>query len=541
MSIFLNSVEHKVLSAAALGFLLLVSAASFALWETWGAVTEFDQLQEELAGEMGDSGDLQRRFAAETLAWKNYLIRGEDPVARQDYWARFEAAEAGVEKNIRQLDEQFSDKEVSAALNSLDEAHTEMTRLMANARDRLNSNGFQAARIDQELQGLTKPMREALSTLIQSIEARAAEKAAQTEENAGAQLKVGLIAMGIAIVLASVLLFWLVRRTVTGPLKTVVTDLQRMAKGDFSHPVTQGSTDEVGALATSAEDLRVQLGGMLGRLRDASTQVASAAEELSAVASDTENGIEQQRAETDQAATAMNQMVATVQEVARHASESAETAQNVKADTDKGQNIITSNEDAVNAITVAMNDAAGVIQELNVHAADIGEVIDIITSIADQTNLLALNAAIEAARAGEAGRGFSVVADEVRSLARKTQESTDRIGVTVKKVQAGSTAAVSAIETSRAKTEDARQQAQEARKALEAISAGVTMIADLTTQIAAATEEQNSVSDEINRNITGVSEVAAQSATSISQVTSSSDELARLAGELKDMSARFVV
>lgn len=541
MSNFFNSVEHKLLSAAALGFLLLVSAASFALWETWDAVTDFDLLQEELAGEMGDSSDLQRRFAAETLAWKNYLIRGEDPVARASYWERFEAAEAGVEKNIRQLDSQFKDAEVSAALTHLDEAHMEMTRIMANARDRLNSNGFQADRIDQELEGLTRPMRDALATLIQTIETRAAEKAAQTEEGAAEQLKIGLIAMGTAIIVSAMLLFWLVRRTVTGPLKTVVIDLQRMAKGDFSHPVTQGSADEVGALASSAEDLRVQLGGMLGRLRDASNQVASAAEELSAVAADTENGIEQQRRETDQAATAMNQMVATVQEVARHASESAETAQVVKADTDKGQETITSNEQAVNAITVAMTDAAGVIQELNTHAADIGEVIDIITSIADQTNLLALNAAIEAARAGEAGRGFSVVADEVRSLARKTQESTDRIAATVQKVQAGSMAAVSAIETSRARTEDARRQAQEARNALEAIGAGVSLIADLTTQIATATEEQNSVSDEINRNITGVSEVASQSATSISQVTSSSDELARLAGELKDMSARFVV
>jgi|25BtaG_2_1085352.scaffolds.fasta_scaffold00244_3 methyl-accepting chemotaxis protein len=541
MSKFFNSVEHKLLSAAALGFLLLVIAASFALRETWSAVTAFDLLQEELAGEMGDSADLQRRFATETLAWKNYLIRGEDPAARADYWHTFEVAESGVEKNIRELDSQFDDPTVSAALAELDAEHGKMTRIIVDARDRLNSNGFQADRIDQELEGLTKPMREALVILVQTIEERAAEKAAQTEANAAAQLKMGMTAMGLAIVASAVLLFWLVRRTVTAPLKVVVRDLQRMAKGDFSHPVTQGSGDEVGVLANSAEDLRLQLGGMLGRLRDASTQVASAAEELSAVALDTEAGIERQRLDTDQAATAMNQMVATVQEVARHAAESAEASQNAKLDTDQGRDTITNNDQAVAAITDAMSEAAEVIQQLDTHAADIGEVVDIITSIADQTNLLALNAAIEAARAGEAGRGFSVVADEVRSLARKTQESTDRIAATVQKVQAGSTAAVGAIETSRAKTEDARRQAQEARRALEAIGNGVAQIADLNAQIATATEEQISASDEINRNITGVSEVAAQSATSISQVTSSSDELARLAGELKDMSARFVV
>ena len=416
-----------------------------------------------------------------------------------------------------------------------------MLQVITDATERLERNGFQADRIDQELEGLTEPVRDALAKLVRTIEERAAEKAALTEANAAAQLKLGLVAMGLAIIVTALALFWLVRRMVTRPLKVVVKDLQRMATGDFSRPVTQGSQDEVGALARNAEELRVQLGTMLGQLRDASTQVASAAEELSTVASETENGIEQQRNETNQAATAMTQMVASVQEVARHAAESAETSQSVKLDTDKGRDTIAANEQAVRAISEAMSGAAKVIQALDGHAADIGEVIDIITSIADQTNLLALNAAIEAARAGEAGRGFSVVADEVRSLARKTQESTDRIAATVQKVQAGSAAAVSAIETSRAKTEEARQQSEDARKALEAIGAGVALITDLTTQIAAATEEQNSVSEEINRNINGVSEVATQSATSIGQVTSSGEELARLAGDLKDMSARFVV
>ncbi|WP_375191499.1 methyl-accepting chemotaxis protein [Marinobacter sp.] len=541
MSYLRRSVEAKLLSAIALGVFLLVCAASFALYETWDAVREFDLIQEEIAAEMGDSADLQRRSAAEAIAWKNYLIRGEDPSAREAYWQRLIAAEAGVKKNIRELDTQFDDPQVSASLSNLARVHSEMTQVMHAARDRLNRNGFQADRVDDELEGLMTPMRNALEDLRRNIEERGTEKAERTMADAWSELTVGIMAMVLAIGLTALLLFWLVRRTVVAPLKVVMTDLQHMATGDFSRPVTTGSEDEVGKLARSAEDLRVQLGGMLGRLRDASVQVASAAEELSTVSQQTAQGIEQQRRETEQAATAMNQMVASVQEVARHAAGASSTSDSVNQETGKGQQTIRDNEQSVSDVASAMNAAADVIRELDRHALDIGEVIDIITGIADQTNLLALNAAIEAARAGEAGRGFSVVADEVRSLARKTQESTDRIAATVKKVQEGSASAVSAIETSLAEAGDARQQAEHARQALDAIGQGVVRINDLTTQIAAATEEQSSVSEEINRSITGVSEVAVQSAASIGQVSSSGEELARLAGDLKDMSARFVV
>lgn len=347
--------------------------------------------------------------------------------------------------------------------------------------------------------------------------------------------------MGLGLAFVAVALPWLVRRTVTGPLTDLVDDLQRMGGGDFSRRVKPGASDEVGRLARTAEGLRADLGGMLARLRNSASQIAAAAEELSTVSAETRGGVESQQSDTEQAATAMNQMTTTVQEVTRHAAESAESARTVSEETQQGLATVKANGDAVDEVTRAMRQGVEVIGDLDRHATDIGEVIDVISNIANQTNLLALNAAIEAARAGEAGSGFSVVAEEVRSLAEKTRQSTDRIGTIVEQVQDGAKSAVATMEQSFEKSEQAQQRAHEAQQALDQVAEGVTRITDFTAQIATATEEQSSVSDEINRNIAGVSEVASSSAASVSQITTSSDELARIASELQALSKRFVI
>jgi methyl-accepting chemotaxis protein len=536
-----NSVTGKLLAVIALGTTLFVGAALFALSRTWTAVTDYQVLQTEVVSEMKDSLDLQNRLALQTQAWKNYLIRGTDPAARQRYGEALTAAEEGVRRNIEQLRTQFDDAEVNAAIDRFEAAHQDLVGELEHGRQQLAANGFDSQATDASLEGATRPTREALAQLITVIEQRAAAKATETREGARSALMLGIGIMAVGLIVAAVLLIWLLRRTVTVPLQQVDADLQRMAKGDFSEPVPPGADDEVGRLAASAERLRVDMGATLGHLRDAAAQVATAAEELSTVSTETQRGVDQQRSDTDQVATAMNEMATTVMEVARNASQSAETARAVSEDTERGRHTVSANAEAVSAVADAMGEAAGVISDLDRQAADIGEVIDVITGIAGQTNLLALNAAIEAARAGESGRGFSVVAEEVRSLAQKTQQSTDRIEAIVQKVQEGSGAAVRAIESSRERALNAQERAEEARGALESIGAGVGQIADLTAQIATATEEQSSVSDEINRNVSNISEVASTSAASVSQVTSAGRELSQLAGELQEISRRFVV
>lgn len=359
------------------------------------------------------------------------------------------------------------------------------------------------------------------------------------DERAFNRATVGALGMGVLLIVAGVVTTWLIRSGVTRPLKQVDEDLQRMAEGDFSHAITLDSSDELGTLARSGERLRTDMAKALGEVRDAANEVASAAEELSTVASETSRGVEQQRSDTEQVASAMNEMSTTVQEVARNATQTAEAAREAQQGSHSGRGTVQENADAVASVNAALEEATGAIEKLDDQTKDIGEVIDVITNVAGQTNLLALNAAIEAARAGEAGRGFAVVADEVRTLAQKTQSSTDRIESIVDEVRNGTETAVNTIKESRERARVAEQKATEATQALDTIDAGVQVITDLTGQIATATEEQSSASEEINRNVSSMSDVASSNAASVNQVASSGQQLTQLAASLQELAGRF--
>jgi methyl-accepting chemotaxis protein len=271
------------------------------------------------------------------------------------------------------------------------------------------------------------------------------------------------------------------------------------------------------------------------------TQLASAAEETSAVTTQTNAGISQQLSETSQVATAMNEMSATVQDVARNAVEAATAAKDADVTFDEGKKVVDRVISAIGELAGEVESAANVIQQLEEESRNIGSVLDVIKSIAEQTNLLALNAAIEAARAGEQGRGFAVVADEVRTLAGRTQESTQEIEEMISRLQSGTDNAVKVMESGKEITQVGVDQAAAAGEALQTINAAVEQISGMNTQIASAAEEQSAVAEEINRSIVSINEVAEQSSIGAQQTAAASDDLAKLAEQLKALVERFKV
>ncbi len=336
---------------------------------------------------------------------------------------------------------------------------------------------------------------------------------------------------------------FLTSRAITSSLSQAVVAMKDIAEGegDLTQRLTVKSKDEVGQLAGAFNTFMDKIQGLVAEVAGSVTQLASAAEQMSVITSETSHGVSQQQRETDQVATAMNEMSATAQEMARNATEAANSAHAADSETRTGQKVVSDTVDAINALAEEVEHAGNVIQKVEQDSENIGTVLYVIKDIAEQTNLLALNAAIEAARAGEQGRGFAVVADEVRTLASRTQESTEEIQSMIEQLQAGTRSAVEVMTESRERAQAGVAQAAQTGSSLQSIAQSVNMINEMNTQIATASEEQSAVAEEINQNIVNISHVADQTSGGAEQLASASDELARLSTQLQSLVGQFKV
>ncbi|MFJ3521787.1 methyl-accepting chemotaxis protein [Pseudomonas sp. NPDC090203] len=289
------------------------------------------------------------------------------------------------------------------------------------------------------------------------------------------------------------------------------------------------------------QDMTVSLRKLISGIGDGVTQIASAAAQLSAVTEQTSTGVNNQKSETDQVATAMNQMTSTVMEVARNAEEASEAARQADLQAREGDRVVADAIGQIERLAVEVHNSTRAMGDLKQESDKIGGVLDVIKSVAQQTNLLALNAAIEAARAGEAGRGFAVVADEVRGLAKRTQESTEEIEVLIAALQNGTQQVVSTLDASRNLTDSSVELSRRAGSSLESITRTVSTIQSMNQQIATAGEEQTVVAEQINRSVLNVRDISEQTAAASDQTAASSAELARLGAQLQELVGRFRV
>jgi len=335
-------------------------------------------------------------------------------------------------------------------------------------------------------------------------------------------------------------LYWYMNRSFR-PLNRAVVIMNKIAGGDLTSDIEVTSKDETGQLLAAMKAMQDKLHQMISMITGSTAQVAAAAEQMTAVTDNASDAIRQQQSATDQVATAINEMTATVQEVAHNATNAARAAHEADNESKGGKQVVAATVDAIDALAQEVAKAAGVIEKLAADSDSIGAVLDVIKGIAEQTNLLALNAAIEAARAGEQGRGFAVVADEVRTLASRTQKSTQEIQEMIERLQGGAKEAVQVMETGQSQAQASVEQAAKAGASLEAITEAVATISDMNTQIAGAAEEQTAVAEDINRNIVSITQIAEQSAQGSQQTASASGELARLAVQLQEMVAQFKV
>ncbi len=350
-----------------------------------------------------------------------------------------------------------------------------------------------------------------------------------------------ILAVLLVALAASVTIAWLLTRSIVVPIRQAVSCADRIAARDLTGEIASDGDDEPAQLMKAMRSMQASLHDTIEQIGDSAALLAAAAEQLNAVTEEGNRSLARQNDEIEMAATAVNEMSAAVEEVARNASSTAEASSLSERAAGNGRARVEQTVRSIRQMNAEIGQTARLVEGLASQAQDIGKVLDVIRAIAEQTNLLALNAAIEAARAGEQGRGFAVVADEVRALAHRTQQSTHEIEGMIASVREGTDTAVSAMRENDQRARQMLDEAEAADHALGEIAEHATRINERTLVIASAAEEQAHVAREVDRNLVNIRDVAVQTTQGAEQTRGASHELSRLANDLKGMIGRFVV
>ncbi|WP_372972566.1 methyl-accepting chemotaxis protein, partial [Marinobacter sp.] len=428
----------------------------------------------------------------------NFLVEG-DPEAVD----RFRSS---GERAIRTVDSSFLDKNVKAALKDLLVRYVEVFNKVVEAENETNE-------LQERMVGTAR------DTLSAAVGLQEAQQRKMEDERAFASMVI--IAVVLVIVVLGAAISWLLTRSITRPIHQAVALATRVADGDLQEVVTSNRGDELGQLLTALGAMVTSLRELVRHINAGATNIASSAEELSTVTAETSQGVVQQRDQTDQVATAMNEMVATVNDVARSAEEAFSAANTANEKATAGESAVEETLSYVSELNTQVEQVAERLRGLQKDSENIGTVLDVIKSVAEQTNLLALNAAIEAARAGEQGRGFAVVADEVRSLAQRTQSSASEIETLISNLVNSTEDSVTTMERGTTLAGQTLDSARTTGETIREIAAAVGNISQYNSQIATAAEQQTSVAEDINQNVTQIRDVSDQSATAAEQISSS--------------------
>ncbi|MCM2460009.1 methyl-accepting chemotaxis protein [Pseudomonas sp. CG7] len=443
------------------------------------------------------------------------------------------AAQTAYEKLISAPEERAAYEQYVQLLNQYRQLEERMKTLSRNNQ----VNELQAL-LNTELMSNSDAVNAVLARLtdINNQQAEAFNKNAAQQYSTAFNWVVTLLVIATCL---TVLFAWLLTNSITKPIANALDAAEEIAKGNLTRPITVDGSDEAGRLLRAMSTMQEKLRDTLQRISGSATQLASAAEELNSVTDESARGLTQQNNEIEQAATAVNEMTSAVEEVARNAVSTSEASRNATTSAGDGRDLVQETVGAIERMSADVQSTASLIGNLANESRDIGKVLDVIRGLADQTNLLALNAAIEAARAGEAGRGFAVVADEVRALAHRTQQSTSEIERMIGSIQSGTEQAVDSMRNSTERAESTLNIARGAGMSLDTINSAIVEINERNLVIASAAEEQAQVAREVDRNLVNIRDLSVQSATGANQTSAASAELSRLAVDLNSMVGRF--
>ena len=484
---------------------------------------------------VNDMSAASSRIRAMTLRYAR--VEGS---ARDSTLASLEKAERDLETSERLYESLISSKEERALYETYKSAkalYMEQSRLTVSLS---RSGDLEATRklVAQKLGDYAENVARALDELTRVNDEGAKRAAAASDTAFNDSMKMVIFIMLVAVLLTAALAMTFTRSLVL-PLAQAVEQARVVASGDLTRHVEIVGKDEPAQLLSALQDMQVSLRGTIQHIADSANQLASASEQLHSVTEDSTRGLHQQNAEIEQAATAVNEMTSAVEEVARNAVSTSEASRQADQTSRNGREQVGQTVSSIVRLAEDVTQTSGSVEHLANHVRDISQVLSVIRAIAEQTNLLALNAAIEAARAGEQGRGFAVVADEVRALAHRTQQSTQEIEQMIAAIDQGTSQAVAAMRTSCERVDFTLEVARAAGMALDEIAQSISAINERNLVIASASEEQANVAREVDRNLLNIRDLSQQSSAGADQTSAASQELSRLAVDLNGVVQRF--
>ena len=548
------SFKAKIIGTSALLLLFLISSSGYALYALSLIGTDLEVIAEvnipinrsvSLVSEykLAQSAHLERAIRFGALAIMNPEAAKIVKAEISSYNDLNTAMEAELKTAMQAVEAALSVVHTEAGSSTYSDAtenfklisdtHTQVKQLATQVFDNLSAGKYNdAVKLAEQTHPKEKALDEAIQAAQQVLTAfnkLSADEARHGKDNASTILTVVIFISVLLGISAS----WVISGNLIRRLGVVTSSLETISSGDLTQSVLVDGRDELGLCLQSIATMQSELNSLMTQISMSAEMLASSSEEVSATMLLTAQNIQTQQQETEQIAQAMTDMSTAVDEVTRSVHETVAATRTANTEAANGKDLVKSTVAGITKLAAQVEESARVIDELKEDSNNINTVLDVIKSVAEQTNLLALNAAIEAARAGEQGRGFAVVADEVRTLAARTQTSTEEINQIIEKLQSGTQKATSSMQISKEQSESVVENANLAGASLDQIASSVAKIDEKSTSIATAAEEQSAVAQNMNSNVTHVSEVAMQNSASVEETTTAGQEIAKIAEELK--------
>lgn len=535
---FLATIKSRMISSIILTVLLIMLALGFTLNGVRSISNSFEQYLQVNQVRMGALNTMYGEGLLAGVAARNKIFNPNLQMT------------AGV---VAKANELFNDafvtiRETGVGINNSTEINTieKQWGTVVQARQRVlelseQGKGEEAAKLLADIENPAwRDIRLAIDSMLQR-ERELAEVAKEKAQNVTTNTYAMGLIIGVLAILAAVFINFYITRSILVRIQTTREHLHDLAvdDADLTWRLDVSNHDEVTDMSVAINMFIERVQSIIIEVRDSTLQLAAAAEQVANITSQSEHAIQTQRDETEQVATAMNEMTATVQNVAQNALLASSAAREADEEARRGNRIVVDTKQAISNLAERVQVAVTSMDQVNDSSDRISGILEVIDGIAEQTNLLALNAAIEAARAGEQGRGFSVVADEVRNLAHRTQQATQQVSTMITELHTATQSVTGVMTQSRDQAQTTVALAEEAQQVLELITKAVTEINDMNTSIANAAEEQSVVADEINRNVTGISDASEQVSAGAEQTTIATAELAKLGEQLRQQVAYF--